>query len=382
LGSVLEVCTGPLTFVVSAGGHFPLHAATMAGRDVLPDGALHTDLHIDGQAYVLRPAGPLVLEEAGPLRAVVRIEGRAVSHDGRQSLDATARIYAWAGHSTLRIYLTLTNRLPSDWRTWMTGRSICGPSCGSSGMDFWSPLPPPVTARPLSTASSMAVSPCAWIWWTCPSRRGNQPAARWMASPPSSPAAPARNTLFNPETRGQYRWWEYLLHAALQKHTFNVQSDTLMGFSFFDYGDFWRTGRGGQWYNNEMDKGYGLILQMVRTGYGVVMEHIEPIIHHQIDVDTIHDADQDWQIGAQRYHFAKHGSMLPPSLCHEWIEGPLFYYLLTGYRRAEEVAIARIIHESRRENEHYQDPRYLATCEEIVDWLDEWRARSATGWPH
>jgi hypothetical protein len=146
-----------------------------------------------------------------------------------------------------------------------------------------------------------------------------------------------------------------------------------------------------------MDKGFGLILQMIRTGEGLVWEHVEPIIHHQIDVDTIHDDNEHW-IGAQRYHFAKHGASREPSLCHEWIDGPLFFGLLSGYKRAEEIALARAEHFVQsiergdhrvktptrvagyplmalsRMSENYSDPRFLAACEEIMDWLDEWSA--------
>ena len=194
----------------------------------------------------------------------------------------------------------------------------------------------------------------------------------------------------------KYRWWEFILRAALQRETFNVESQPLMGFHFLNYGDYWRTGRGGQWYNNEMDRGYGLLLQMVRTGNPVVFEHLEPIIHHQIDVDTCHDASEDWWVGSQRYHFAKHGATCRPALCHQWIEGPLFYYFLTGYRRAEEVALARADHFCKAVDEgehrgktltrvagyplmalsrmydHYGEARYLATCDKIMDWLEEW----------
>ena len=140
-----------------------------------------------------------------------------------------------------------------------------------------------------------------------------------------------------------------------------------------------------------MDKGFGLILQMLRTGEGLVWEHVEPIIHHQIDVDTIHDDDNEHWIGAQRYQFAKHGASREPSLCHEWIDGPLFFGLLSGYKRAEEVALARAEHFVQsiergdhrvktltrvagyplmaisRMSENYSDPRFLASCEEIMD---------------
>ena len=46
------------------------------------------------------------------VRAVVRIDGEATGADGAPGFDVTVRIYAHAGASWLRIFLTLTNRIP------------------------------------------------------------------------------------------------------------------------------------------------------------------------------------------------------------------------------------------------------------------------------
>ncbi|MBT4504225.1 MAG: hypothetical protein HOC74_41245, partial [Gemmatimonadetes bacterium] len=108
----LQVSTGPLSFTVSSSGPFPLHSATLEGRSALPEGALLSDLRVDGETYELRVTQPPQLEESGPLRAVIKVEGKAVSQNGTTAFDATARLYAWAGHPTLKIYLTLTNRIP------------------------------------------------------------------------------------------------------------------------------------------------------------------------------------------------------------------------------------------------------------------------------
>jgi|APSaa5957512622_1039677.scaffolds.fasta_scaffold02428_3 hypothetical protein len=518
----LQVSTGPLSFTVSSSGPFPLHSATLEGRSALPEGALLSDLRVDGETYELRVTQPPQLEESGPLRAVIKVEGKAVSQNGTTAFDATARLYAWAGHPTLKIYLTLTNRIPqrlvhleswqlrlrpqlgdqrdaflvssaatghrkafvddlidgsrtlrvglvdmpfppwepttrdmddetpeqprradpqydllpgedgeeitrrpaADWHTLMPAAGVLGDAETTVSFwcrRFWHNAPKEITITPDGIDLHLYpqwADPLEWHrgvakthellldFRSGPADRDERLAFTCAFEKEPAPQVATRNWMvdsgvFGPLFRYQpekYRWWEYILRAGLQKHTFNVQSDVLMGFSFLDYGDFWRTGRGGQWYNNEMDKGYALILQMVRTGYGVVMEHIEPIIHHQIDIDTIHDAEEEWQIGAQRYHFAKHGAMLHPSLCHEWIEGPLFYYLLTGYRRAEEVALARAEHFRKaiaqgkhraktltrvagyplmalaRIYDNYRDENDLEICEQILDWLEEWRA--------
>lgn len=512
--------TGRVTAVVGGAATFPLASVSLEGRPVIPEGGLRSDLRVDGQVYVLRATGAPVVEDAGPLRAVVRLEGQATATDGTTAFDATVRVYAWAGHPTLKLYLTLTHRIPrrvvhledwqvrlrpellansdgfivsssatghrkafvdglvdgrrsvrvglvnmpfppwlpssremdeetpeqarradpqyevrpgadgaenerragADWHTLMPAAGVIGDAGATVSFwcrRFWHNAPKeirlshegvdlhlyPAWAGPLEWYRGVAKThELVLDVRPGPADRDERLAFTCSFEKEPAPQVATRNWMvdsgaFGPLFRYQpekYRWWEYILRAGLQKHTFNVQADPLMGFSFFDYGDFWRTGRGGQWYNNEMDKGYALILQMVRTGYGVVMEHVEPIIHHQIDVDTIHDAEEAWQVGGQRYHFAKHGAMLGPALCHEWIEGPLFYYLLTGYRRAEEVALARAAHfqaaiergEHRvktltrvagyplmalsRMYDHYRDEHYLAACERIMDWLEEW----------
>ena len=518
----LTVATGPLSFTIVPSGPLPFRNAELNGEPAIEAGGLQSSIRIDGTAYELHAGGPATVEEDGPLRVVVRADGLALSDDGTAGFDVTARLYAFAGRSDLRVYMTLTNRMRKrlvhleEWKVSLTpalgeareGFIVSSAATGHrrSHVDGLvegyralrvdlvdMPFPPwdpdsremidetpeqPRRANPeyavlpgedgrdedrrpgadwhtlmpaaavLGDASRSVTLMCHRFWYQAPKEVALTDSRMELALYPHwaeplewyrgvakthelvvdlrpgradreerlafgcgqekrpSPQVATRNWMvdtgvFGPVFRYEpekYRWWEYILRAAINKHTFNVEHDPLMGFSILDYGDFWRTGRGGQWYNNEMDKGYGLILQMVRTGYAIVLEHIDPIIHHQIDVDTCHDAGEDWWIGSQRYHFAKHGVTRGPALCHQWIDGPLFYYLLTGYKRAEEVARARADHfckavgrgEHRiktltrvagyplmalsRMHENYGDEKYLATCEKILDWLDEWHS--------
>lgn len=521
-GEHLHVSTGPLKFSVSLTGPLPLEHIEVFGKPVLGQGDLQSSVTIDGTVCQLRAMGLPVIEEPGPLRAVIRVDGQAVFPDGRRGFDVAVRIYAYAGKPTLRVYMTLINRIPEKlvhlnaWKMHLsprleeTGRDGFIVSSINTGVHTshvdplidgsrtfrvdlvdmpyppWEPATPdmedetpeqPRKANPnytiipgdkgeangeqrtggnwcnlvpaaavlgdmdltvtlmcrrpwhqapkevTLTGTSMDLSlypdwaePLEWYrgvaktheifldFTSGPPNRDDRMVFAGGVEKRPSPQVATRNWMvdsgvFGPVFRYQpekYRWWEYIMRAALQKHTFNIESDPLLGLHIFNYGDYWRLGRGGQWYNNEMDKGYALMLQMIRTGYGVVMEHIEPIIHHQIDIDTCHDAEETWWIGSQRYHFAKHGVMHRPALCHEWIDGPLFFYLLTGYKRAEEVALARAEHfrqaieqgEHRvktltrvagypimamsRMYENYHDEQYMATCETIMDWLEEW----------
>ena len=520
--SGVTVHTGPLTFSVVPGGPLPFAAATAHGRPVIAEGGCSMRLQLDGAAYEVRSTGSATVEEAGPLRAVVRAEGTAVAADGdAPGFDVTVRIYAFAGRTDLQVYLTLTNRVPKklvhlEECAVSLAPQLSGPGAGFivSSVDTGGyreahvddlvdgrrsvrvglvdmPFPPWVPGerdmvdetpeQPRKAAPEYVVTPgdkgaaetrrggatwchlvplaatlgdgdqsvtfmcrrpwhqapkevsvadgridlCLYPAWAeplefyrgvakthelildfgqGPADRDERVAFACGVEKRPAPQVATRNWMvdsgaFGPVFRYQpekYRWWEFILRAALQRETFNVETQPLMGFHFLNYGDYWRTGRGGQWYNNEMDRGYGLLLQMVRTGNPIVFEHLGPIIHHQIDVDTCHDAEEDWWMGSQRYHFAKHGVTHRPALCHQWIEGPLFFYYLTGYRRAEEVALARADHFCRaidegehrvktltrvagyplmalaRMYDHYGDERYLATCDRIMDWLEEW----------
>jgi hypothetical protein len=515
----LFIETGGNQWAVEQSGTMPFSRAYLGEREVLPNDGVQSSVRFDGENFELRIGTRPVVEEAGPLRVVVRADGIALGADGSPGFDVTARIYAHAGCSWLRVYLTLTNRirqklvhleefkvslaptldagtayehaflvsnvdvghhvsnvdeLIGDYRSlraglvdmefppWdddgetaeqprradpqyeilpgasgdgadrRTGANGCNlmPAAAVLGDEqttvslqcrrFCHQAPKEMAMTPMRAELSLYANwaePLEFhrgvaktheliidVTAKRPRRQARTAFAAGFEKQPSFQVV-TRNWMvdsgvFGPIFRYQpekYRWCEYILRQASQTHTFNIEADSSMGFHFLNYGDFWTLGRGGQWKNNEMDKGFGLILQMIRTGEGLVWEHVEPIIHHQIDVDTIHDDNEHW-IGAQRYHFAKHGASREPSLCHEWIDGPLFFGLLSGYKRAEEIALARAEHFVQsiergdhrvktltrvagyplmalsRMSENYSDPRFLAACEEIMDWLDEWSA--------
>ena len=518
----LFIETGEHQWAIAPSGTMPLARAYLGEREIVATDGLQSSVRVDGETFELRVGGRPVVEEEGPLRVVVRADGIALGADGSPGSDVTVRIYAHAGCSWLRIFLTLTNRirqklvhleefkvslapaldagtafehaflvsnvdvgnhvphvhdLVDDYRSLRVGLVDMGfppwededeeetseqprradpqyeilPGAAGAQSDRlpganWCNLMP--AAAVMGDQQTTVSLQCRRFWHQAPKEMALTPQraelslyAGWaeplefhrgvaktheliidmagkkpgrqaqtafclgFEKQPSCQVA-TRNWMVDSGAFGpvfsyqpeKYRWWEYILRHALQKHTFNVETDPSLGFHFLNYGDFWTPGRGGQWKNNEMDKGFGLILQMIRTGEGPVWEHVEPIIHHQIDVDTVHDDEDEQAIGAQRYHFAKHGVTHGPALCHEWIDGPLFFGLLSGYRRAEEVALARARHFQQavergdhrvktltrvagyplmamsRMYENYRDESYLTTCERIMDWLDEWSA--------
>lgn len=193
----------------------------------------------------------------------------------------------------------------------------------------------------------------------------------------------------------KYPWLEFVFRRIYEQWYQNPGA-ALRGSTVLDYGDFWNPGRGGQWQNNEMDFGAGLLVYALRTGYPRPWAAIESMVHHMMDVDTHHEAEDPLWVGAQRYHQVRHGAYSPPALCHQWLEGPLYYYFLTGYERAREIALARAQHFCRSVeagkhrvkslervqgwpmvalstvNECLPDPRYGQACESIMDWLEQW----------
>jgi hypothetical protein len=188
----------------------------------------------------------------------------------------------------------------------------------------------------------------------------------------------------------KYPWLEFMFRRGFELWKDNKAS-VVRGSTILDFGDSWNPSRGGQWQNNEMDFGGALLLNMLRTGYPAPFSYAENAVHHMMDVDTHHEAPNKLWTGAQRYHQVRHGAFSGPTLCHEWLEGPLIYYLYTGYERAREIAVMRAnhfcmavesgVHRIKQlervqgwplvalsiMNEYFPDSRYIKACNSIPD---------------
>lgn len=195
----------------------------------------------------------------------------------------------------------------------------------------------------------------------------------------------------------KYPWLEFMFRRIFEQW-FDNPAKTLRGSTILDFGDYWNSGRGGQWQNNEMDFGMAMLLYMLRTGYPKPFISLEPMIHHMMDVDTHHEAQDPIWAGSQRYHQVLHGACSGPGLCHQWLEGPLYYYFYTGYERGREIAMARADHFCRAieagqhrvkslervqgwplvalstMNEYFPNNRYVKACNAIMAWLEQWLA--------
>ncbi len=93
------------------------------------------------------------------------------------------------------------------------------------------------------------------------------------------------------------------------------------------------------WTNNEYDFPHACALQYARTGERRFMDYLIASANHWMDVDVCHFSEDPLLLGGQWEHTRGHvvdGVMV---CSHEWVEGLLDLYHLTGDERALETAL-------------------------------------------
>ncbi len=101
-------------------------------------------------------------------------------------------------------------------------------------------------------------------------------------------------------------------------------------------------GRGGGrlvWCNNEYDYPHACALLFVRTGIRRFLDYNIASACHWMDVDVCHYHRDPLYIGGQWEHTAGHTINGVMVCSHEWVEGLLDYYHLTGDERGLETAV-------------------------------------------
>ncbi len=101
-------------------------------------------------------------------------------------------------------------------------------------------------------------------------------------------------------------------------------------------------GRGGGklvWCNNEYDYPHACAILFARTGIRRFMDYNIASASHWMDVDVCHYHSNPLYIGGQWEHTAGHVVNGVMVCSHEWVEGLLDYYHLTGDERGLETAI-------------------------------------------
>jgi len=145
--------------------------------------------------------------------------------------------------------------------------------------------------------------------------------------------------------------WENLFptnkNQAIEGSLINLGDGRNQGLGMMHWGDgpdhgYTQQGRGkGElvWTNNEYDFPHAMFLFFAKTGERRFRDVACVATQHWIDVDFCHHSDDPLKMGGQPIHTAGHvtGGVTPS---HEWTEGLLDYYHMTGKREALQKAIS------------------------------------------
>jgi len=108
----VEVSTGAISFEISRERGALLQNLRLGGQGarLLSDGADFVLTDADGRTFHSARSRPeVVVEEAGPLRAVVRMSGKHASPEGGRLFEYRARLYAYAKQPWARVLHTIVN---------------------------------------------------------------------------------------------------------------------------------------------------------------------------------------------------------------------------------------------------------------------------------
>ena len=93
------------------------------------------------------------------------------------------------------------------------------------------------------------------------------------------------------------------------------------------------------WTNNEYDFPHACALLYMRTGERRFLDYAIAAGSHWMDVDVCHYSKDPLRLGGQWEHCRRHVLDSTMVCSHEWVEGLLDLYHLTGYNRALETAL-------------------------------------------
>lgn len=414
------VDSGPLSFLIPNVGFMPVTKVTLNGKklwDEVPFGGF--TLRYDGQA-VTTANGPveLEIEEAGPLRAVVLIQGKHRKTDGSGYLNFRGRITAYAGKSYIEVehqfihaeeqaehfledlrlefrpqasgtpqlalgegyYQTRIQRgqqplemiLDTDTMLYQSNEHFIDCFYG----DFWVDWRDTQGGLTLSIHQAhqnfpkkLRVAPEGIICYLYPEDAPVAPLLQGMAKThriglhfhaadtPIEECSvrslqfqlPDRPSLPREWFRENNPWREAFFPERIPSRLitfFNALHDgrpkALGMFHFGDAPDAGYTdqgrGRGHTvWVNNEYDRPHVCALYYALTGQRRVLDSAIVAARHWLDVDICHYSPDPLLNGGIKIHTRYHvtGGVTPS---HEWTEGLLDYYFLTGRRDGLEGA--------------------------------------------
>ncbi len=196
-----------------------------------------------------------------------------------------------------------------------------------------------------------------------------------------------------------------LYHHPTERFLYRFIDSRAKGLGLMHFGDCpeWEYVKQGRskgriiWINNEYDMPHNFMVMFARTGDRRYYDYLMASVRHWMDVDFCHFSEEPYHKGLLYTHSVDHVSGQPvPS--HQWVEGFLDYYHLTGETTALETArqigegLLELIKlpiynnpgqiEPREQGwamrgllalyEEFADERYLEACRPIVNTYIRW----------
>lgn len=198
----------------------------------------------------------------------------------------------------------------------------------------------------------------------------------------------------------------------VERTLIDMADSRIRAYGILHWGDapdmgYTRQGRGNGelvWTNNEYDFPHAMMLMFIKLAERRMLDYLLVAAQHQMDVDVCHYHTDPLRMGGQVIHSARHvsGYVAP---CHQWVEGLIDYYHLTGDERILETAVGigenimRILEQPRYQGEGginaretgwamralvalYKETnaeKWLKPCAKIVDHFEIWKKQYG-GW--
>jgi len=137
-------------------------------------------------------------------------------------------------------------------------------------------------------------------------------------------------------TNGSYHAYLDKLLAFLRRRKFLFNE-----FGYWNFGDERGSADSNFWRNNEFGIAFAMLFHYMRSGDLQFYEEGISFARHFRDTDTLHFGSEK---GKSIKHTDHHVAKGEYNVAHQWVEGILLDYLLTGDRRSLEVAREMAVH--------------------------------------
>ncbi|WP_428562474.1 MAG: hypothetical protein ACP59X_21480 [Solidesulfovibrio sp. DCME] len=390
----VHVDTGATVF------HFAKDALSLAG-------APYTARHAGHDYLAVPAAGGWVVEEAGPMKVVIRIEGDW-RRDGAGLRDPLirfrARLFFFRGKTWYRAALTFRNNNPAGFNAEVTPPgplTLDGLACGLALLPAGGAY---VFGAGVERTHELLVSGSDGVTLAEPRYDVNgQIAPGWTADRPLALPAPAYTWatrafgyVVPPVTglpagrQAVFDHFERLQRAKVDPDVLqdlpHIPGITAFGHlaadldSWHDYGDLRWGGGFGPFSGNHYDWSYGLYLHFLRTGRTGFANLARVMARHEIDMDLYHcgtdgtayNYQKNWE--SRPSHDGPENGFGPGRPSHGWMQGYALHWLLTGDPRGRDAVeelregLGQYIYESFN-NEGYIDTNEIRIAGWMVDAL-------------